>query len=329
MTETIVTLIEEGQFPRWVRYAASTIIVLAAFVIVILMADHLRNYPLLLFFPAIFVCALLFDRGSGLFATFLSAALVFYNFPDPVKTLTINVTHVIPLLLYVAIGCGIAVVTEALRETVKSLSKEKREKALLMQELSHRTKNDLAMISSALNLQARNHADPSAREALLSAAIRVNVIARARDLLSDPHSITKVDMLSYLEDICQCLGDLLRDVRPIAVRVQGANFEIDGSRAVIIGLIVNELVTNAFKYAFPDDNGGVVSVTVSNEACLKIEVADNGVGYLDHSKKGTGSKLVRLMALQLGGDISEMSDGRGCRVILSVPNPSASATLSK
>ncbi len=319
MENALLTLVEKCRYPIWVRYTASFVIVWIAFILLIFF-EQLRGSPLLIFIPAIFISALLFDRGTGFFTTFLSAALSFYYFKEPARSVSIEVVNIVPLLLYVAIGCAISLVTEALRGSVLRLAKAESEKSLLLQELSHRTKNDLSMICSALNLQARSVADPVARDALLSAVTRVNVIARGRERMGGVHEVDKVELFSYIEDICVILGDLLRDVRPIAIRIVGSSFEVTGSQAVSIGLIVHELVTNAFKYAFPDGRDGAVVVTLTHrDNVVKVEVSDNGIGCPPEGDKGLGSKLVRLLASQMGGEIEQSSDAKGCRVTVTIP----------
>jgi two-component sensor histidine kinase len=130
-----------------------------------------------------------------------------------------------------------------------------------------------------------------------------------------------VDMREYLTVCCQHLGDALRDVRPIAVNVNAAQILLRDDRAVSVGLIVNELVTNAFKYAFPDDRGGTVNVMVHRESDGRLElvVEDNGKGCPEDAKEGLGSRIVRLLAQQLGSTLRRTAANPGCRVSLTIP----------
>ena len=320
MQDLLITLLRKDRFSLWMRYAGAVGLVGLAFLLKIALNEQVRGFPLLLFFPMIFFAALFFDRGAGYLATFLSAALAFYQFAEPARSLSIEVTYIIPLLLYVSIGCLISAIIETLRNTVLKLARAESEKSLLLTELSHRTKNDLSLVSSTLNLQARSQTDPVAKAALLSAVTRVNVIARAHDRLSSSEEGDAVELSSYLEDLCNGLGDLLRDVRPIAVRVHAESIDVISSRAISIGLIVNELVTNAFKYAFPGDKSGVVVVTLARKGDrLEVVVTDNGIGCPPEPTEGLGSRLVRLLAAQLEGDVTRSSHGSGCRVTVTVP----------
>ncbi len=129
-------------------------------------------------------------------------------------------------------------------------------------------------------------------------------------------------MQQYLEDVCWRLGEAHRDVRPIAVRVDCENVTIDARQALHIGLIVNELATNALKHAFPADRGGTIQVRLWREpAELVIVVEDDGVGYPeDMQAGGVGSRLAMLLTQQSGGSIKRESANPGCRVVITIPH---------
>ena len=303
------------------RYGATLIIVGIASLLRISLDQELQHYPVLLFIPAVFLASLLFDRGSGFFATIVSAAIAAYLFIAPVGSFDIDHREFVPLLLFIAIGFAIAAVTEALRQTVRKLAAAEQRQSLMLEELGHRTKNDLMMISSVLTLQANSQSEPAAKAALRSAVARVGVIAQAQERLRGDKDGGTVELSGYLESLCRGLGDMLRDVRPIAVIVTAQRVEVSSSDAVSIGLIVNELLTNSFKYAFPDGKGGTVTVTLSRSGdAIEIAVNDDGVGCPPNPSSGTGSRLVRLLAAQMKADVTrDALDGRGCRVIVKVP----------
>jgi two-component system, sensor histidine kinase PdtaS len=191
-----------------------------------------------------------------------------------------------------------------------------------LEELAHRTKNDLAIIGSAITLQARASDNPQVRSALEEANTRVQVVAAAQSKLRATHKGTAVELDQLLEELCAGLGDLLRDVRPIAVRVHCRPTQVNESTAVSIGLIVTELVTNSFKHAFPSERGGIVQVSVKpgrDGAGLTIEVRDNGLGC-DQPVDGLGTRLVRLLAKQRGGHFDRSSDSSGCIALAVVPD---------
>jgi two-component sensor histidine kinase len=315
-----LALLPTKRYPLLVRYTATLLIIAIAFALHLAMDAELRQYPFLLFMPGIFLTALLFDKGSGFLATVVTAVLVDYFILPPEQSFTIDPSHLVPLVLFVCIGFAISAVTEALRQTVHKLARSEEQKTLLLEELAHRTKNDLMMISSVLTLQARAQKEPEARKALESAVARVTVFAQAQERLNGDYEGGTVELAEYLQRLCSGLGDVLRDVRPIAVRVHSEKLEVNASRAVSIGLIVNELVTNAFKYAFPDDRGGTVTVTLRKESHqVVIVVSDDGVGCPVEPSKGVGSRLVQLLAAQSAGTIVRDADTAGCRVTTVLP----------
>src|SRR5262249_2392162 len=177
------------------------------------------------------------------------------------------------------------------------------------------------MVASVLKLQKRSQKEQAAKDAFASAVARVHVIANAHDHLLPKEGQSLIDMREYLTVCCQNLGDALRDVRPIAVNVSAAQILLRDDRAVSVGLFVNELVTNAFKYAFPDDCGGVFNIIFPPErgGKLGLVVDDNGKGCPEDAKEGLGSRIVRLLVQQLGGTMTRAAGNPGCRVSLTIP----------
>lgn len=320
MENLIAALLPRSRYGVLLRYLSSLAIVGIAFVLRLAMSEALHDYPMLLFIPAIFLSALLFDHGTGFFATIVSALLSAYFFMTPVGSLAIGWAALVPWGLYVLIGFGVSALTEALRRTAQKLHEAERHQNLLREELSHRTKNDLMMVISVLTLQARGLQGTEARAALESAIARIDVIAKAHERLRGGGEQGRVAIAEYLESLCQGLGELLRDVRPIAVRVRADALDVRASEAVSIGLIVNELVTNAFKYAYPDNLGGIVQVDLQrHQDYLDLTVEDDGIGCPAEVGSGLGTRLVRLLASQMGGAVERHATENGCRVVVRLP----------
>ena len=130
-----------------------------------------------------------------------------------------------------------------------------------------------------------------------------------------------MNVQQYLEELCWNLGEALRDIRPIAIRVMSDKVVLSSRQATRIGLIVNELVTNALKYAFPGEQAGTINVLLRRgTAELTIVVEDNGVGHPEDEQDGLGSRLVRLLAEQSGGSIKRGSATPGYRLVITIPN---------
>lgn len=317
MERLLLALLRRQRSPVWLRYAGATAIVLVAAGLRAAFGEMLESAPYLMFIPGVFICALLFDRGSGLFATALSAIVAYQLVPPAYDGAWRQLP---PIALFVLVGGLISVGTEALRGVLSKLEIAERGNALLLQEIGHRAKNDLTIITSALRLQVRGAKNPAVKEALESAIARVGVVASLQQSLCGFKEGAAVEIGSYVRKLCSGLGDLLRDLRPIVIRVQAAPLTLSGQHAVSIGLIVNELVTNSFKHAFPDDRSGTIDVEVAGvDTAIRVVVRDDGVGCPAEAASGLGSRLVELLALQHGGTVRREATDPGCRVTAVLP----------
>ncbi|HEV2622980.1 MAG TPA: DUF4118 domain-containing protein [Frateuria sp.] len=181
MDHSIISLVREKRYPMIVRYGAGLLFVAVAFAIVLTWQGQLQRYPFPIFIPAIFFAALLFERGSGVLATFAAAALATYFFLRPVHSFAMAETDTVSVAAFLLVGIVISTVTDRMRRTVEGLRRSEAEKTLMLEEAGHRVRNDLMMVTSVLSLQARGQTDPAVRAALESAVARVAVIANAQD----------------------------------------------------------------------------------------------------------------------------------------------------
>ena len=316
MKSLLPFLLAHRRFPILVCYLGTSLIVGAALVLRLALGSYLENFTVLLFFPAILISSLLFNHGSGLFATALSALLVAYFLLSPSGSLQVG-ANLVPFLLFIVIGLAMATAIEALRHALGQIAAAEREKDLLLHELAHRTKNDFMTIASILRLQAQGQPE-EIRLALGAAADRVHVVAGAHEQLHRREENAIVNARDYLERLCQGIGTLLRDVRPIAVRVAAEPISLNVASAVPMGLIVNELVTNAMKYAFPGERGGTIDVGfhMVEPETAEIVVRDDGIGCPATIREGLGSRLVRLLARQMKGTVDRQAQDPGCRVVV-------------
>ncbi|HET7717859.1 MAG TPA: histidine kinase dimerization/phosphoacceptor domain -containing protein [Bauldia sp.] len=179
---------------------------------------------------------------------------------------------------------------------------------LLLRELGHRVKNHLGMIASLLRLKQSRQTDTRAAEDFARAIERVNTIAYLHDRLYRSGELQSVDVEEYLADICDNLqASLLADTRIRIVRDIEA-FRLHVDKAVPIGLIVNEVITNAFKYAFRPGEEGRITVRLrvrGDRATLTI--SDNGRGFGAGQAQGVGTRLVRGLAAQIGARLRVVS----------------------
>lgn len=199
---------------------------------------------------------------------------------------------------------------EALRETNETLRQSLVEKTSLLKEVHHRVKNNLQIISSLLNLQISHEANPAVGLALRTTQERLRSMALLHETLYRSESLAWVDFAAYVENLC---AHLFRAFGSEAGRVkllcQTPPMELSLDQAVPCGLIINELVSNALKYAFPGNQTGCITVRLRSEAQthLTLSVIDDGVGLpasLDPTHTSTlGLQLVMILTAQLGGRI--------------------------
>ncbi|MBI4695871.1 MAG: PAS domain S-box protein [Gammaproteobacteria bacterium] len=184
------------------------------------------------------------------------------------------------------------------------------EKTVLLNEVHHRVKNNLQVISSLLNLQTRT-APPEAQEVLADSQNRVKAMALIHQLLFERADMARIDLGLYLERLTGLLRDsVASDRRNVELRFEqtGASLAFDLHAAVPCGLLVNELVTNAVKHAFPGGRAGTVTIRLEHPAgrAGTLTIADDGVGLPPDvepgRKQSLGLQLVPLLVDQLGGD---------------------------
>lgn len=193
----------------------------------------------------------------------------------------------------------------------------------LLKEINHRVKNSLAIVSSMLNLQARDIANPELTEHLNEAAYRIAAIGKAHDQLSYNSNIERMDIGQYIKDICNDLDRSVAHCKVVADAVDGIIVKTD--KAISIALIVNELITNAAKYAYNNDAGGTIWIKVSphDQDTFSITVRDEGVGLpIDfdlHKAKGLGMRIITAFSKQVNATVKVHSLQPGTEFVLSIP----------
>jgi two-component sensor histidine kinase len=211
------------------------------------------------------------------------------------------------------------------------LAEAVRERDGRLAEMSHRVKNDLFLVTSLLRVEAERQRNPAARAALGRAGARVEAVARVHELLCHGDGSGTVAVDRYLRETCAGLAELLGvdgRHRALVVRAEAAVLPADTARS--LGLVVNELVTNAFRHAFAADGPGTVWVEFGRDADgrLRLSVADDGAGLPDGADAGggLGLRLVTMTAEQLGATLDVGRDG-GTHVTLTLPASSGGAVI--
>ncbi|MRJ02066.1 MAG: hypothetical protein GXO19_04255 [Epsilonproteobacteria bacterium] len=194
----------------------------------------------------------------------------------------------------------------------QELQKTLQERAMLLKELHHRVKNNLQIITSLLRLQADKHRNRELGKILIEAENRIRAISNIHEMLYKENSLSKVDLQRYLETLIDGLRTTYSAEQSIDISIH-SNATLDMDRAIYCGLIVNELVTNALKYAFREgDKGKITIIFTRQDGNYKLTISDNGRGIdpKGRSHEGLGLKIVKTLAThQLKGKIEIRSHG--------------------
>jgi PAS domain S-box-containing protein len=195
---------------------------------------------------------------------------------------------------------------------------------LLLQELTHRVKNSLQLIASMVMIEARSLENDEGKAVLARVSRRILALGNLYSKLSEADTFEAVDAATYLNELCR---DLIASVYKDGEAFIMLKTDIDSEllltdRAIPIGLIVNELVTNAVKYGFPGEATGTVTVTLRRvPGGLRLTVADDGHAFDPRrGDSGLGGRLVEAFAQQLGGQVEQKSDSEGTTVHLILPS---------
>jgi two-component sensor histidine kinase len=324
-------------WPKWRRYVGASGLVLLAFGAQILMRDEVPPHLFPLYFPAVVAAAILFGGNPAAWSVTLGAGMTAYFLFQPRGFAVADPIDALALVLFVATALPLVfvmseVLTEfdrrgreqkAAQEALAHATEADRLKDLLLQEMAHRTKNDLQFLSSMLQIEARALGDGDGRASLLSAASRIAVVGRVHSLLQRGGP-PNVEMKPLIGDLCADLRISLVGLRPIAFRVEAESLLLPMDAARSTALIVNELATNALKHAFPDDRPGTVKIRLAREDDeIVLLVEDDGIGIPADTQQesGFGRKLVRALAQQLGGVVANGSGEAGARCELRFPAP--------
>lgn len=192
----------------------------------------------------------------------------------------------------------------------------------LLHEVNHRVANSLQLVTAFVQLQARNIEDDTARNALADTQRRISAIGQVHKRLYTSDDVQTVAMDEYLQSLLSELEQTWSTPGcRRALRLVADPIRLATDRAVAMGVIVNELVSNACKYAYAADGDGEVRVALSGgDRRFQLRVEDDGVGLpKDGTIKGTGlgSKLVKAMATTLGSTVEYLDAPRGTQVVLS------------
>jgi PAS domain S-box-containing protein len=190
------------------------------------------------------------------------------------------------------------------------------EKEALLQEVHHRVKNNLQVVSSLLNLQSGHVNDEATRQMIRASQARLQAMMLIHETLYRSRDISRIDFAEYAGNLVQHLAHA-NDLpgRRIALVSRFAPAQMNVDTAISCGLILNELVSNCLKHAFPEQQPGRIRVTLASKGrtALALSVADNGVGlpanFEPHGRRTLGMRIVNALVSQLSGTL-ELKNGR-------------------
>jgi len=203
----------------------------------------------------------------------------------------------------------------------EALNKSIKEKDVLLKEIHHRVKNNLQIVSSLLSLQSQYVNEPGSVELFKESQSRIISMALIHEKLYQTGDLTRINLSEYANEL---IGDLFRsysvNTHLMKYQIESKNILLDINTAIPCGLIINELVTNSIKHAFPDNRSGEIKIDIQcHDGNCILKIADNGVGFPDdldiNDVKTLGLQLVTSLTKQLDGTIELDREGGTCFTI--------------
>ncbi len=194
------------------------------------------------------------------------------------------------------------------------------ERETLLREIHHRVKNNLQIISSLLSLQSKKTNNAQAQGAISESRNRVKSMSLIHEQLYEENTISGVEMKSYIERLVSSLqGAYGLDAERVEIKIDAPSLLLDVDSAIPLGLIINELVSNSMKYAFPENRGGNIAITLrEKENELHLTIADTGVGMKQQPEtesQSFGLSLVHSLMRKLKAEMNLISN-QGTQIAL-------------
>jgi two-component sensor histidine kinase len=298
----------------------------AAYLLQIPLERDWPGEPFLLFLLVVIGTTLCFGTRLGLVSVALSTFLSLYFF-EPVGSPTLRyVSDLDKIVLYAALALGCVIGFAHLGNTLIAKVGADKAKSILLRELVHGVANNFAAIAALIQMKANSVSDTHAKSVLHDAIEQVKVMARVHRRLRAGGQDVSLDSKAFIHELCHDLKAAVARGRPISIECEADSRPLCIDDAVSLGLVINELVTNATKHAFPNQRTGHIRVSFevhNDQFCLTVE--DDGVGFDDRRDVGMGEDLVRGLSRQLEGDLRVKSSKVGSTFFLSFPHRSPAA----
>ncbi len=207
------------------------------------------------------------------------------------------------------------------KEADEQVKKSLREKEILLSEIHHRVKNNLAVISGILHLQAYETDNDQVAKALSESQARIQSISLVHEMLYHSDTLSFIDYRSYVNDLVQAITSMhINESRNISVTSDVDDFSLDINKAIPCSLLLNEIIVNSFKHAFEGKSEGQIRISMKEkDQIINLVVEDNGLGLDENGMKKSdnlGTTLIKTLASQLNGEykVSAGKNGAGTRV---------------
>ena len=209
------------------------------------------------------------------------------------------------------------------KKAEQTILKSIEEKEILLKEIHHRVKNNLQIITSLLNLQANSVDSESVKAILFQSKSRIESMCKVHEMLYSSKDLSSINYKTYLNDLLnKLILNSKGETNAIKLKLEVDNLFVNINTAIPLGLLINEVVTNSLKYAFPNNNEGEIYVKIKPISNSRVEliIGDNGIGY-EHEKTfdtsgSLGFQLILSLAEQLNGVIKRDLTKKGTHYCL-------------
>jgi two-component sensor histidine kinase len=313
----------------WTRVTITAAAVVATHLVQIPLEQDIPGEPFLLFFLVVIGATLAFGARAGFVGVAMTTVLSLLFFEPFGSLALLHAADLVKIEVYavLATACVFASARlcdalSAARLETAALRRAEEKNSLLFSELAHGVANNFAAIAALITLKSHSVKDRKARAVLEEAIEQVNVTGRVHARLRAGDQEAWLDSEAFFGELCEDLSASVARGRQVSIECKADSLPMCMDQAMSLGLIVNELVTNAMKHAFPRGRAGRIRVAFEAvKAELRLSVEDDGVGFSPRIQKGAGmgSDLVSGLAGQLGGHLEVVSTNGGSTFRLSVP----------
>jgi two-component sensor histidine kinase len=317
-------------WPLPIRLTTTGVALATTFLFQLPLEREVPGDPFVLFLLVVIASTLAFGARVGFVSVGLSTLLSIMFF-EPFGTLTLrHAADVIKIEVYAILAACSVIAFARLGDALNSAAHQAEElkqleerKSILFQELAHGVANNFATVAAFISMKSSSITDSAAKSILEEAIEQVRVMGSVHRRLRGGDRTVTLDSRDYLEELCDELQASLACGRPISIQCKADSLPLCSDQAVPLGLIVNELVTNAIKHAFPQGRQGCIRVgLIARENQMLLSVEDDGTGFGGGMRRaaGMGQDLIRGLVRQLEGRLEVKTTKTGTSFRVSIPS---------